>query len=61
MEIIIILLPLALLLGLIFFLAFVWTLRKGQFDDLETPRFRILLDDKNIKTLTQSQIKDGRK
>lgn len=49
MEIMIILLPLALLLGGIFVGAFIWSARKGQFDDLETPKYRMLLDeDKKI-------------
>lgn len=42
-----ILIPLALLLGGLFVAAFIWSARNGQYDDLETPKFRILLDDKN--------------
>lgn len=49
MEIIFVLVPLALFLGGIFVAAFIWCARKGQYDDLETPRFRMLLDDRNIK------------
>lgn len=48
MEIMNVLLPLALLLGGFFIFAFIWSARKGQYDDLETPRFRMLLDDKKI-------------
>lgn len=48
MEIMTILLPLALLLGGFFIFAFIWSTRKGQYDDLETPRFRMLLDDIKI-------------
>lgn len=48
MEVIIILLPIALVLGGLFIFAFIWSAKKGQYDDLETPRFRMLLDDKNI-------------
>lgn len=50
MEILIILLPLALSLGFLFLMAFIWSARKGQYDDLETPRYRILLDDQAAKT-----------
>lgn len=46
MEIIIILIPLALILGAFFVVAFIWSAKKGQYDDLETPRFRMLLEDK---------------
>ncbi len=49
MEVIIVLLPLALILGAIFLGAFIWSTRTGQYDDLETPKFRILLDDQKIK------------
>jgi cbb3-type cytochrome oxidase maturation protein len=60
MEVIVILLPLALLLGLFFIGAFIWSARKGQYDDLETPRFRMLLDDQKINTSTPTSIKDGK-
>ena len=45
MSVIYILLPLALLLAAIALIAFVRAVRAGQFDDLETPRWRILTDD----------------
>lgn len=44
MEIIYLLLPLALALGGIFLLSFIWAARHGQYDDLETPKYRMLLD-----------------
>lgn len=59
MEIIVVLLPLALLLGGFFIFAFVWSARKGQYDDMETPRFRMLLDDEKISKTT-SISKDGK-
>lgn len=49
MEIMIVLLPLALLLGATFIVAFIWSAKKGQYDDLETPRFRMLLEDNKIR------------
>jgi len=45
MEVIYILLPLALGLGGFFLAGFLLAARRGQFDDLETPAHRILLDD----------------
>lgn len=39
-----ILLPLALLMGLLGLGAFFWALRRGQFDDLEGAANRILID-----------------
>lgn len=45
MSVIYIVLPLALLLGGTALAAFLWAVRKGQFDDLETPAIRIALED----------------
>ena len=39
------LIPTALLLGLLGLAGFLWTLRSGQFDDLDGAAHRILLDD----------------
>jgi cbb3-type cytochrome oxidase maturation protein len=54
MEILIYLIPIALLLGIIGLAAFIWSLKSGQYDDLEGASLRILLDDdideKNKKT-----------
>ena len=45
MSIIYIVLPLALVLGGAALAAFVWAVRKGQFDDLDTPAIRVALED----------------
>lgn len=45
MEILILLLPLALGLGALFLGTFLWAVKKGQYDDVETPKYRMLLDD----------------
>lgn len=45
MEIMIILLPLALGLGALFLGFFLWAVARGQYDDVETPKYRMLLDD----------------
>ena len=45
MSVIYLVLPLALLLGGAALAAFLWAVRKGQFDDLETPAIRIVLED----------------
>ena len=41
-------LPLALLIAAGAVLAFVWTVRSGQLDDVDTPPRRILFDDEPI-------------
>ena len=45
MTALLVLIPVALTLGFIGLLAFVWALRRGQFDDLEGDAYRILNDD----------------
>lgn len=39
------LVPLALLLGLVGLVAFMWSLKSGQFDDLDGAAHRVLMDD----------------
>lgn len=45
MEAVYLLIPVSLLLVLGIALVFWWSVRSGQFDDLEGPGFRILMDD----------------
>jgi cbb3-type cytochrome oxidase maturation protein len=45
MEILGILIPAALGLGLIGLVAFLWALRSGQFEDMDGAALRILIDD----------------
>lgn len=45
MEIVYLLVPLAMLLVGVVIWALLWSIRSGQFDDLEGPAYRILMDD----------------
>jgi len=45
MNILFALIPLAVLLLVFALWGFFWAVRSGQFDDLDTPAVRILLDD----------------
>ncbi|MFV1972123.1 MAG: cbb3-type cytochrome oxidase assembly protein CcoS [Thiohalobacterales bacterium] len=45
MEVIYLLIPLSLVLVGVIVWAFLWAVRSGQFDDLEGPAHRILMDD----------------
>lgn len=45
MNAIFLMLPATLLLALIFLIAYVWSIRSGQYDDTQTPSLRILTDD----------------
>ncbi len=48
MEIVGYLIPIALFLGLLGLGAFLWSLKSGQFDDLDGAAERILLDDDEL-------------
>lgn len=45
MNVIMLLAPLSIVLGLVAVGAFVWTLRAGQYDDIQGSAERILIDD----------------
>lgn len=60
MDILVVLIPLALILGLGFVGSFFWAAYKGQYDDLETPARKILFEDENIinkNEMTEKMIK----
>lgn len=45
MSVIYLILPLAILLGIIFVATFIWATRTGQYDDMDSPPLRMLNDD----------------
>jgi len=45
MESLYLLIPLSVVLVFLIALAFWWSVRSGQFDDMEGPAYRILMDD----------------
>jgi cbb3-type cytochrome oxidase maturation protein len=45
MSVLVVLVPLALGLGLAGLFAFLWTLKNGQYDDMEGASLRVLSDD----------------
>lgn len=47
MDVLLYLIPVALLLGLFGLIAFLWALRSGQFDDMDGAAHRILFDDED--------------
>jgi cbb3-type cytochrome oxidase maturation protein len=48
MEVIYFLLPIVVGIAILFMAGYIWMTKNGQYDDLETPAHRILLDDKKI-------------
>jgi cbb3-type cytochrome oxidase maturation protein len=45
MDILYLLIPLSLVLVAVMALVFLWAVRSGQFEDMEGPAYRILMDD----------------
>ncbi|MBP0048975.1 cbb3-type cytochrome oxidase assembly protein CcoS [Marinobacterium sp. AK62] len=45
MDIIYLLIPIAIILASVAIWAFFWSVKQGQFDDLDSPAHRILYDD----------------
>jgi len=60
MDQLVILIPIALGLGLVGLAAFLWSLRSGQFDDLEGAAHRILFDDDDDAAQTPEHGKQPR-
>lgn len=54
MEILYLLIPLAVLIAIAIVAALLWAVRSGQFEDLEGPAHRILMDDDRPRADTDS-------
>lgn len=49
MSVIYLLLTLSILVAIVFFIAFIYSVKKGQYDDSYTPSVRMLFDDELVK------------
>ncbi|MFC6637750.1 cbb3-type cytochrome oxidase assembly protein CcoS [Sulfitobacter sp. JBTF-M27] len=58
MNILAILIPVSLALGGLGLLAFLWSLRSDQYDDLDGAAWRVLLDDDAADPVDQDQRQD---
>jgi cbb3-type cytochrome oxidase maturation protein len=58
METLYLLIPISVVLVFLIGIAFWWSLRSGQFDDLEGPAYRILMDDdrSSLPTVTTDAV-----
>ncbi|GGG20273.1 hypothetical protein GCM10011344_21180 [Dokdonia pacifica] len=54
MSIIYMLLAISVVVALIFFAAFIFSVKKGQYDDTYTPSVRMLFEDEIIKDTSKS-------
>ena len=61
MEVLVILVPLALGLGLVGLLGFLWSLKSGQYDDLEGAAWRAIADDEPAPETPTGLSREGRR
>ncbi len=47
MDILFLTLPLALILALVFVGLFIYSVKKGQYEDLDTPSYKILIEEES--------------
>jgi cbb3-type cytochrome oxidase maturation protein len=57
MEVLVFLVPLALGLGLVGLLGFLWSLKSGQYDDLEGAAWRAIADDEPAREVLPVEAK----
>jgi cbb3-type cytochrome oxidase maturation protein len=57
MSVIYILLTISIAVAIVFFVAFIYAIKKGQYDDSYTPSVRILFEDELVKTSSEEPIK----
>ncbi|PHR99874.1 MAG: cbb3-type cytochrome oxidase assembly protein CcoS [Leeuwenhoekiella sp.] len=58
MSIIYMLLAISVVVALVFFAAFIFSVRKGQYDDTYTPSVRMLFEDELVKNTESSAEKN---
>lgn len=58
MNIIYLTLGVSITIAVLFLAAFIWATRKGQYDDLETPGHRMLLDDIETENTNNKKTED---
>jgi cbb3-type cytochrome oxidase maturation protein len=61
MEVMVILVPLALALGLAGLAAFLWSLKSGQYEDLDGAAWRAIADDDDPPPAPQSDLADAKR
>ena len=55
MSVIVLLIVFSIVVALIFLVSFIWAVRSGQYDDMDSPSVRILFDEKKKKPDGQDQ------
>jgi len=55
MSVIYVLITVSLVIAIVFFIAFIFAVRSGQYDDAVTPSIRMLFDNKSTKNSNKSK------
>ena len=58
MSVIYLLLTISIIVAILFFIAFFYSVKTGQFDDSYTPSVRMLFDDELVKETEEKPTKD---
>tara|TARA_R110002051_G_scaffold7453_3_gene33808 strand:+ start:2455 stop:2658 length:204 start_codon:yes stop_codon:yes gene_type:complete len=58
MSVIYVLLTISIVVAVIFFTAFIISVKSGQYDDTYTPSVRMLFEDELVKTRTEAKTKE---
>lgn len=53
MSVIYILLTISIAVAIVFFIAFIYAIKRGQYDDSYTPSVRMLFEDELVKTTSE--------
>lgn len=59
MSVIYLLISISIIVAIVFFIAFIMAVKKGQYDDDYTPSVRMLFDDELVKKANIEQIQDS--
>ncbi|WP_310559088.1 cbb3-type cytochrome oxidase assembly protein CcoS [Flavobacterium sp.] len=57
MSVIYLLISISILVAMVFFIAFIMAVKKGQYDDDYTPSVRMLFDDELVKKVKSAALK----
>ena len=60
MSVVFILVFAAIIMASAFLIAFIWSVKNGQYEDTYTPSVRMLFDDPEIKITTEEEKKNSR-
>ena len=60
MSIIYVLITVSVIVALVFFIAFLYSVRKGQYDDTYTPSVRMLFEDELVKPKKEHEKSDNK-